>query len=64
MSGGEQKVDVTHREMYRAVVFMVEDATANPRSPPHKEATMWNDLSPLASECLWVRMSLSSLPEY
>ena len=43
---------VTHKEKYRAAMFMVEDAIANPTSATHKEPIMWNDLSPTASECL------------
>jgi hypothetical protein len=33
-------------------MFMVEDAITNPTIPPHKDAIMWKDLSPVASECL------------
>ena len=45
-------------------MFMVEDAIANPTSPPHKEAIMWNDLSPVASECLRSVINLLFLLKY
>ena len=37
---------------------MVLDAITNPTNPMHKEAIMWNDLSPVASECLHSRINL------
>jgi hypothetical protein len=44
-------------------MFMVEDAITNPTSPTQKEAIMWNDLSPVASECLWSCVNLLCLQE-
>ena len=48
---------VTYSEKYRAAVFMVEDAIANPTSPMIRGMIMWKDLSPVASECLRIRVS-------
>ena len=49
--------------MYRAVMFMVEDAITNPTSATHKGMTMCKHLSPVASECLWSYVNFLSLPE-
>ena len=49
--------------MYRAAMFIVDDAITNPTSPMDKEAIMWKDLSPVASECLWFHVSLLFLQE-
>lgn len=54
-------VNTTYSEKYRAAVFMVEDAITNPTSPTHREAIIWKDLSPVASECLQVRVNLLTL---
>jgi hypothetical protein len=53
-------IDTTYNKMYRAAMFMVEDATTNPTSPVHKEVIVWKGLSPVASECLWSGVSLLS----
>ena len=49
--------------MYRAMIFIVEDAITNPTNPTHKGPIAWRDLSPFASECLWPHVSLLPLPE-
>ena len=59
----EQRVSTTYSEMYRAAVFMVEDAITNPTRPPHKAITAWKDLSPVVSECLQSHLNLLSIPE-
>lgn len=40
---------------------MVEDAITNPTSPTPREAIIWKDLSPVASECLQVHVNFLSL---
>jgi len=40
---------------------MVEDAITNPTSPTHREAIVWKDLSPVASECLQAHVNSLSL---
>jgi len=54
-------VDIAYRETYRAVLFMVEAPIANPTSPIHKETMMWNDLTPVLSECLQSCVSSQAL---
>ena len=56
----EKRTVVTYSEKYRAAVFIVEDAITNPTSPTVRGTTMWNDLSPVASECLRIRVNSSS----
>jgi hypothetical protein len=56
-------IDNTYNEIYRAAMFMVEDATTDPTGLIDKEVTMWKDLSPVAFECLQYHVNLVSLME-
>ena len=49
--------------MYRAAMFIVEDAIMNPTNPTHKGPIAWKDLSPFASECLQSHVNLLPLLE-
>jgi hypothetical protein len=48
----KQGIDTTYNEMYRAAMFMIEEATMNSTSPMHNEVIVWKGLVPVASECL------------
>jgi len=47
-----QPVHMTHREIYRAAVFMVAEAMTKPRIPTARGIAMCQNRSPVLSECL------------
>ena len=49
--------DCSYSERYRATMFIVEDAVTNPTNPMVRGTTMWKNLSPVASECLQIRVN-------